>query len=519
MHDHRAGRSPSRRSIGRRPWSPDAARARRAGAAVRALVLAAALAAWPAPAPAAETAATAPPGGWFGLFAAERFLAVGGAEAGHLAPAAGAWHFHDEWIAVPAPGRSGGRTPPPLVWLAAPELIENARLDDGGRLLRRADGGAAALEVVPPLPANELYVDASTFEFFERRPVRIRGTWRSTPEGERFVARTIWPLDARIPWRTLEPRPVVEPESLADLVRAQAPDQPGARLLWERPRNVARDWAGRAVLAVVLSGAQADAPGAQGGHIAIATGRLGAAGEWSEWLVNNVYPIATFDEKGISSGPVPMDNYLADLNSGQAMYRPVYVLAAVLGAPAAAEEVQAVFHDFFPRYWCREIEFDRARNNSTEMSLDPLRGLGWRIPRMGGTSRIKGALVAIAVAVATLRPKLARDAWSYFTQERTDIFPRLAFEAVAGDLLALAAEEPPRPPTGFEARLRTDVDGLLFLRFPQIPSRRPTGTYPVASIREYRARVGLGNAAGADPDERDPRPFPDRLHDACRAGR
>jgi hypothetical protein len=492
------------------------------------VALAAALAAAPVSTVLGVPGVTPAPGRWFGLFPAERFVAVEGAKAEGLAPAAGVWHFREEWIAVPAPEREDENEtdaadalppPPPLVWLAAPELIESARLEGDGRLLRRAGGGRpAVLDVVPPLPTNELYVDGSTFEFFGRRPVRIRGTSRSTAEGERFEARTIWPLDARIPWRTLEPEPVTEPESLADLVRAQVPELPAARLLWERPRDGPRDWAGRPVLALVLSGAQADSPGSAGGHIAVATGRLGADGEWADWLVNDVYPVATFGEKGIVSGPVPMDNYLTDLNSGQAMYRPVYVLVAVLGAPAAALDVQATFDEFFPLYWCRAIEYDRATNSSTRLSLDPLRALGWRIPPLGGTSRIKGALAAVVILVATLRPKLAREAWNFFTGERTDIFPRLALEAVAGDLLELVAETPPRPPAGLEARLRAETDGILFLRFPQIPSRRPTGTYPVASIREYRSRVGIGGATRTDADPV-PRPLPERLHDDCRSGR
>lgn len=456
-----------------------------------------------------------------GLFEAGRFVAVEGSEAGGLAPAAGTWHFRDEWIAVPAPApewseaaETSAASRPPLVWLAAPELIERASLDED-RVLERPDGRRAALDVVPPLETNRLYVDDSTFEFFRRREVRLRGSAETTPAGERFVARTIWPLDARIPWADLEVEPVVAPESLTDLIRAQVPGLPEARLLWERERAGPRDWAGRPVLAVVLSGSQADSPGSHAGHIAIATGRLGAGGEWAGWLANDVYPIATVGDKGILPGAVTMDNYLTDLNSGQAMYRPVYVVAAVLDAPEAALAVQTGFDGFFLRYWCRQVEYDRARRNSTALSLDVLRDLGWRLPTVGGTNWLMGALAAFGTLVVKLDPGLAREAWNYFTEERTDIFPRLAFETVAGDLLALAGDAPPRTSTRFEARLAAATDGVLFLRFPQIPSSRPTGTFPVGSVREYRSRVGLGDAADVDSEPPTPRPLPEPLRAAC----
>ena len=477
-------------------------------------------------------AAVAPAAGEaYGLFPAERFLAVEAGRADGLAPAAALHLFADEWIAVPAPGLAAtGRPPaetsaaadglplPPLAWLAAPELHEGARLLGPDRL-ELADGTVLPFAAVEPLPDNELYVDGSTWAFFAARPLRVRGTTVEDGSGEeggrRFVARTVWPEDARIPWRSLEPESVVPPESLADLVRAQVPSWPAARLLWERDRPGPRDWAGRPVLAVVLSGAQADAPGSQAGHIAVATGRLGPDGEWADWLANNVYPIETVGEKGIVSGPVPMDNYLTDLNSGQAMYRPIHVLVAVLASEEPAAAVQEAFQELFLRYWCRDVRFHRARHNSTEMSVDRLREAGWQVPRVGGTSRLTGALAAVVVAVATLRPGLARDAWSYFTEERTDFLPRVAFETAAEDLLTLVAGEPGRILTPLETTLREDTDAILFLRFPQIPSSRPFGTYAVDSIRGYRARVALREATGIDPKGPEERPFPDPLREAC----
>lgn len=469
--------------------------------------------------------------GALGLFPGELFRAVevGRAEAGEgSAPAAGLFYFQGEWIAVPqadvpVTGRAwdGPVEPilplPPIVWLAAPELVEGARLLEEDRL-ELPDGSVVGFEVVPPLPDNELYLAASTLAFFRERPLRLRGSFESGPDGRRFVARTAWPEDARIPWRRLDPDPVEPPESLGDLLRAQAPAWPDARLLWERPRDGPRDWVGRPVLAIVLSGAQADAPGSHAGHIAVATGRLGARGEWAHWLANNVYPLDVVGGKGISSGPVPMDNYLTDLNSGQALYRPAYVLVAVLDDPAVARTVQAGFQEFFLRYWCHDVTFHRARHNSTRMSMDVLREAGWRVPRVGRTSWIKGLLGAIGVAVVTFDRHLARDAWSFFTAERTDLLPRVAFETAARDLLDLLEGVDgnlPRRPTELELGLRQDTAAVLFLRFPQVPSSRPFGTYPVGSLREYRARIEQ-DEAGLDPTPERERPFPDELRRRCR---
>lgn len=474
------------------------------------------------------------PGELFRAVRVERVEAPGALVANDLgAPAAGLYYFQGEWIAVPGPdvpatGRAfdGPVQPvlplPPIVWLAAPELVEGARLVGEDRL-RLPDGSVVPFEVVAPLAENELYLDRSTFAFFRERRLRLRGSFEELPDGRRrFVARTIWPEDARIPWRELEVRPVESPEDLGDVVQAQAPGWPDARLLWERRRGGPRRWTARPVLAIVLSGAQADAPGSEAGHIAVATGRLGPRGEWAHWLANNVYPLDVVGSKGIASGSVPMDNYLADLNSGQALYRPVYALVAVLDDPAVARTIQAGFQELFLRYWCHEVTFHRARHNSTEMSLGVLRDAGWRVPRVGGTSRLKGLLAAIGAAVVTFDWQLVRDAWGFFAEERTDLLPRVAFEVAARDLLALleGAEgvggEPPRPPSGLEQRLREDTKAVVFLRFPQVPSRRPFGTYPVGSLRGYRARLE-GEDVGVDPAPVRERPFPEALRRHCRA--
>jgi hypothetical protein len=74
---------------------------------------------------------------------------------------------------------------------------------------------------------------------------------------------------------------------------------------------------GRAVLALVINGAQGDDDEAHAGHFALVTGRTREDGAIGDWLVNNFYALDSESEKGILAAPVPLDNYLADLNSGQ----------------------------------------------------------------------------------------------------------------------------------------------------------------------------------------------------------
>ena len=80
----------------------------------------------------------------------------------------------------------------------------------------------------------------------------------------------------------------------------------------------------------MVNGAQGDDDEAHGGHFALVTGRTQPDGAIGDWLVNNFYSLDIESEKGILAAPVPLDNYLADLNSGQGWYRPSYMLVAVL---------------------------------------------------------------------------------------------------------------------------------------------------------------------------------------------
>jgi hypothetical protein len=467
-------------------------------------------------------------GEWFGLFPASAFRVATGRCNDCPVPEAALWYFRDEVIAVPRHGipissvsgpslASGADTPPPAplaVWIAAPEVVAPATLI-APRMLRLSDGRRVGLATVPKISTNRSYVDDSTFAFFARRPLRLRGSTEKVGDTRVFVARTIWPADARLDPFRLDAAPLTRDEDLAGLVRAQVAGLGSpfaARLLWKatgaRPPST-----GQAVLAFVLSGAQGDDRGAEAGHVAVATGHIRPDGAWADWLVNNFYPLDQPSEKGIVSAAVPMDNYLADLNSGQAYYRPVYVLVAALRTPAAARFAQRALQTAFVRYYCHEFEFDRAALNSTEMTLEALREVGWQLPRHGPTSRVK-APVAFAAALLAGGPRAARDAFNVFVEERSHLFPRVAFEVAGHDLLDLVNGRTTRPLTAYEQLLARDVEAVAFARFPQIPSSRPFGTYPAGSIAEYRERAGAGQSArGGDAPKS--RRFPAELRASC----
>ena len=84
-------------------------------------------------------------------------------------------------------------------------------------------------------------------------------------------------------------------------------------------------------------------------------------------------------------------------------------------------------------------------------------------------------------------------------------------ETLGHDLLTLVSA-PARTLTPYEQMLHDDVEAIVFVRIPQIPSSRAMGTFPVASFDEYMARA---------PKDRkdwkivpvDARPFPDELRD------
>ncbi|HKE41230.1 MAG TPA: hypothetical protein VKG21_15430, partial [Casimicrobiaceae bacterium] len=266
------------------------------------------------------------------------------------------------------------------------------------------------------------------------------------------------------------------------------------------------------VLAIVLNGAQGDDDEAHGGHFALTTGYVGRDGAIGDWIANNFYTLDSFSEKGIIAAMLPLDNYLADLNSGQSWYRPSYVLVAVLRDARAAAHIQGALARVYNQFYRHQLVYRHATMNCASISVDVLRSLGWNVADRGPTSRL---LAAVSVPYNALRERSADKAvqlYDYLTEDRTRLFPAAAFEEIGADLLRLAAGELRRTPTAFEALVAQDIEAIVLLRVPQLPSSRAWGDYPVVTMGEYHKRVP------SDPAEQQvipvpPRPFPQPLRD------
>jgi hypothetical protein len=470
----------------------------------------------------------------YGLLAATEFCVTTGdcADCGGLPSAL--WYFRAETIAVPLPAaRAASYDPtlpvrddvaawaaatplsappelPPLIWLGAPEVRRDAAVAADGGALTTA-GETLALRLAPRLPLNRSWFDATSAAFFHGRPVKMRGI----REGGAFVARSLWPQDFRLPEA---PRP----EALAGgaaAIRAWVRSEPqgGARSpfavtsAWRRP-GADSPRAGQAVLAAILNGAQGDDDESHGGHFALITGRVGPAGAIDDWLVNNFYTLDAESEKGILAAPVPLDNYLGDLNSGQAWYRPSYMVVAVLREARAANFVQSALGRVYNQFYRHQFSYQHARANCAGISIATLRTLGWPVPVRGPESWPKAVAALPLVALKERSLKRGKAVFDYLTEDRTRLYPAAAFEEVAADLLRLAAGQAGHSPSPLEQALANDIDEILLVRLPQFPSSRAWGDWPVDSSGEYRARVPR------DPAEHQiipvaPRPFPADLRD------
>lgn len=477
--------------------------------------------------------------GAFGLYPAPDFRLVRGSDCGECAASRQArWYFRDEWIAVPRPGVAvagftrgvsafddvrewaTARPPnatidfPPLVWAAAPLVAREARLAaDGGSL--SIDGATVPVRPIAKIPLNRSYYDASSVAWLAQRPLTVRGA----RDGESFVMRTVWPDDFTLGPAAPAARALPAAPTTSLAVRALLREAPkgGARApyaantLWQRD-GTPSDWRGKPVLAFMVNGAQGDDDEAHGGHFAIVTGRVGDDGRIGEWLVNNFYSLDIESEKGILAAPVPLDNYLGDLNAGQNWYRPTYMVVAVLRDERAAALVQSALNRVFNQFWRHQLEYYHPTQNCASISVDTLRALGWPIRQRGPASRLLAwaSLPYITIKERSLgKGKLAFD---YLYADQTRLLPAAALEEIVESLLGLGRGE--RPPTAgmLSDMLATDMEALAYLRIPQFPSSRAIGDAPAATTAEYRARVP-SDPALAQIVPVPPRPFPADLRD------
>jgi hypothetical protein len=450
----------------------------------------------------------------------------------------GLWYFRGQTLAVPlgakalssyaatgdivrdvrawaAGGAAGTLEYPGLVWLAAPHILDDAAILPAGGLLRSADGAQTGLYLTPKIASNRSFWDGKTTAFFAQRPVRMRGTY--TGEKNAFVARTVWPKDFVIDGARLAVQPLAPGETLRSFVQAEgggASSPYATRLLWERNPGQPRQWQDKAVIGVMLNGAQGDDDEAFGGHFGIATGHLGKQGEWSDWIVNNFYNLDSYSEKGTIAAPVTMDNYLMDVNSGQSYYRPSYMLVAVLNNARTAVAYQGGVQRVFNHFYRHDFSYRHAQANCAGISVDVFKALGWNVPERGPTSQLKAVGAYAYLAAKDMSLESGRKIYDYLTEEQVRLYPAVAFEALGDDLLQLVGARPglARSPGAFEKQLQSDVEALVLVRIPQIPSSRAMGSNPVFSFDEFMRRTPPDRADWKIVPV-DARPFPAELRD------
>lgn len=477
--------------------------------------------------------------GNIGLYDAGDFRSSDGGCTDCGAIAQALWYFRDQIIAVPRAGRpiagfergvsaaddiarwAADHPPgspadfPPLVWTGSPAELRGARLDAGGETVV-ASGRTMAFDVVPRIPLNRSYYNEASVAYLSRRTLKLRGSFARG----KFTARSIWPEDFRLDPAPAAPSIAVTaaatPEAVRQLLRAAprggATSNFAAQTLWERSPGAARRCAGAPVLAVMLNGAQGDDDEAHGGHFAIVTGRVGSEGAIDDWLANNFYTLDSFSEKGIVAAPVPLDRYLADLNSGQAWYRPSHLIAAVLRRERTASHVQGALNRVYNQFYRHQLVYGNVTMNCAGISVDTMRALGCKIRARGPTSRSLAWLGMPWFALRDRSMAKARAAFDYLCGDRTRVFPAAAFEETAAALLRLASGCPRRAPALFETLLSEDLEALVWLRVPQLPSGRAWGDFAVVSGREYAARLPADRSQ-ATIIPVPPRPFPPELRD------
>lgn len=404
------------------------------------------------------------------------------------------WYFENEIITLVRTAPSSAVTLPkwlqelPVInddipiWIASPDLIEQASFDDSGHSIITADGQKIGFKTVAKIPENRSFWNQDTSEFFKKRDIRLRG---KSIDGE-FIARTVWPLDFAI--TNYQLLALNHDEDLQTLVQAddggvELPHQ--SRLLWEREPGAALESAGKAVFGLMLNGAQGDDDEALAGHFAGVTGQFNADGSYHDWLVTNFYNLDTVSEKAIIAAVTPMDNYLADLNAGQNYYRPSYMVVATLKDGQPAAEFQQSINQVMNHFYRHNFIYNHADANCAGITIDTLRALGWKVPHRG----INGYIMAIGAYFYTALTEAdldaARQIYDYLTTETTRLLPAVAFDAIGEDLLRLTATESPRSLTKYEQRLAESIEAIWFVRIPQIPSSRVLGGAPIYSFSEY----------------------------------
>jgi hypothetical protein len=458
-----------------------------------------------APAPAVDVQPAPARGisdGYIGLYPESDFeLGTGRCESCR-APREGKWYFLDEAIATPKSAAGA----PALVWIGSTEMVEGAELSKDGMSVTMKDGTVTPFALTPKIDSNRSYYDASSLAFYRGRTIRIRGEYAEINGVRTLVARTIWPEDFRLDPATIKKGDAADSKDIDALVAA---DGGGARspfltrLLWEN-QDAGRDWTGKPVMGFMLNGAQGDDDEALAGHFSLFTGRTGPNGSMADWMFDNFYDMNSVSEKGIVASMVPMDKYMADLNSGQSWYRPTDMLVMIMKDARVPLQVQEMFKGRYAQYYAQDFKYDHTHLNCTALIADPLRAEGWKYPETGKTPDLIAR--ALSKLIGLKDPKAGAEVYATLREEPTRGFPRASFDSVGGDMLNLAgvypapdpeanpnaAVAPRRALTPLEEMIQEDLIAIVFVRIPQIPSSRKFGSDPAGSVSDYFFRIPNG---------------------------
>ena len=486
------GRRPSASAV----FAPVSGRSSLAPSAVKAADHSPASEAAPAPAPldVAPTSAHGISDGRVGLYSEDEFVLGTGRCETCRGPREGKWYFLDEVIATPKSGA------PALVWIGSHELIEGATLSKDGTTVRLKDGTELPFALTTKIASNTSYSDASSLAFFAERTIRIRGEYALVNGVRTLVARTIWPEDYRIDPAQLGSASAATPDDIDKLVSADEGGAKGpfsAKLLWERPGS-GREWTDKPVMGFMLNGGQGDDDETLGGHFSFFTGVYPAGGSMADWMFDNFYDMDQVSEKGIVASMVPLDKYMADLNSGQSWYRPTDMLVLVLKDKRAPLELQEKFKDQYAKYYAHEITYDSVHKTCAALIVDPLKDEGWNVPAQGPTPELIARAAAKAVEYATKSPEAGKKIYESLREEPTRLFPRESFDSAGGDLLRMAGAGAPeaagRKLSPLEKEIKEDLLAILYVRLPQIPSSRPFGREAAGGVMDYMLRTPLDHS-------------------------
>jgi len=476
--------------------------------------------------------------GAFGLYPAPSFRLVTGGCKDCATLRQALWYFRAETIAVPKPGLpvasfapgvsafddirawAATRSPgaaidyPPLVWVESPQVVRGARLSADGTRLEIGSAGLA-VKPEPKIPLNRSYYNAASIAYLQDRALTVRGTL----DGGELTMRTVWPEAFALGGTAPQTHALPAASSPGLALRALMRDSPRggaqgefvARTLWQRDA-AASDWSGKPVLALMVNGAQGDDDEAHAGHFAIVTGRVAPDGRLGDWLVNNYYSLDVESEKGIIAAPLPLDNYLADLNSGQNWYRPTYMVVLVLRDARAADLVQSALNRVYNQFYRHQLVYYHPSDNCASISVDTLRALGWPIPARGASNRLLAWISFPVVAIKERSLGKAKVAFDYLYTDPTRLLPAVALEEAFDSILTLVRGELPEGSGPLARMIAEDVAAIAYVRVPQFPSNRAFGDAPAVSVAEYKSRVP-DDPALAQIVPVPPRPFPEALRD------